>query len=286
MLGHRMCYSFRNYFDTWVTTRSDCRDSLLRGLCDTKRLLAGVSAADFDTVVRVFAEVRPNVVVNCIGIVKQSVCASDPLLSVTVNSVFPHRLGDLCRATGARLIQISTDCVFSGRKGNYSEEDVSDAEDIYGRTKYLGEVTLPGCITLRTSIIGRELSTGHGLLEWFVSNQGGRVPGYRRAVFSGFTTQALAEIVSVLIEKHPELSGLYHVASEPTTKYDLLSLIRDAMKLEITIECDDSVRVDRSLDGSRFRAVTGIVPPGWGEMVEDLARDPIPYESWRTSRVS
>jgi dTDP-4-dehydrorhamnose reductase len=213
--------------------------------------------------------------------VKQVAAATDPVASLTVNALFPHRVAAACQATGARLIQISTDCVFSGRKGGYTEADTPDAEDLYGRSKLLGEVSGPRCLTLRTSIIGRELSRESGLLEWFMAKQRGRVRGYTNAIFSGFTTQALGEILAWVIGDQQTLAGLYHVASEPISKYSLLTKISKAFGLEVEIEPYAEYRCDRSLDASRFRTATGWQPPSWDAMIEGLAADPTPYDQWR-----
>jgi dTDP-4-dehydrorhamnose reductase len=246
-----------------------------------ERTLGGVDAGAFDTVVRAFAAVRPEVVVNCVGIIKQLEEANDPIVALEVNALFPHHLADLCGACGARLIHMSTDCVFSGRKGHYTEGDVSDAEDLYGRTKYLGEVDRAGCLTIRTSIIGRDFLKQSALLEWFLARRGGTVQGYRNAVFSGLTTQALARIMGDLIGHHGDLRGVVQVASEPITKLDLLRRIRDAMGLDVAIEPFDDPPCDRSLDASRFVTATGSHIPTWDEMVAELAADPTPYDDWR-----
>ena len=167
----------------------------------------------------------------------------------------------ICRAANARLIHLSTDCVFSGRKGNYVEEDPSDAEDIYGKTKYLGEVAGTGCLTLRTSMIGRELSGCHGLLEWFLSQQGKTIRGFRRAIFSGFTTRALSETIVSIIADHPQLDGIWHLAAEPISKFELLTLVKEKGGASGSIEPDDSFSCDRSLNGMRFRKATSFVVP-------------------------
>ena len=193
--------------------------------------------------------------------------------------------GELSR-TGARVIHLSTDCVFSGRKGHYSETDSPDGEDLYGRTKLLGEVAVEGCLTIRTSMIGRELAGQHGLLEWFLSNDGGHVRGFRRAVFSGFTTNVLSELICDVIAEHRSLSGMWHVAAEPINKFDLLHLIRDAYGLSVDIEPDDSMVCDRSLDGSRFRAATGFVAPSWDAMIGSMAADGTPYADLRRIRAT
>lgn len=281
MLGHKLWQLYRDRFDTWVTLRSTYRNYAGYNLFDPQRTLGGIDAFDFDAVVRVMAQVRPEVAINCIGIIKQLPTAKDPIVSLTLNSLFPHRLANLCQAAGARLIHISTDCVFSGRKGMYTEDDISDAEDLYGRTKFLGEVGGMGCLTLRTSIIGREISTSSGLVEWFLANRGGHVRGYTQAIYSGFTTLALARIIGDVLEQQPDLNGVYQVSSEPINKYDLLCQLRDAYNLPIEIEPYAEVQIDRSLDSRRFRTSTGFVPPSWPEMIRELAADPTPYEQWR-----
>ena len=201
--------------------------------------------------------------------------------------MLPHRLAEACADAGARLVHVSTDCVFSGRKGGpYTEDDLPDPEDLYGRSKLLGEVDRTGCLTIRTSIFGRDFLKQSALLEWFLSNRGGRVRGYRNAVYSGFPTQVLARIIGDLLEEHPELSGLVQVAGPPITKYDLLVMLREAMALDIEIEPYDDPPCDRSLSAARFVAATGYTIPSWDEMVREVAADPTPYDQWRLTHVS
>lgn len=281
MLGHKLWQHFSRRFDTWVTISSTFQECTANRLLDHGRLHEGVNAVDFDSVVAALAAVRPEVVINCIGVVKQAPARHESRVNLAINSLFPQRLATCCQAIGARLIHISTDCVFSGRKGMYVEDDLADADDLYGRTKFLGEVTGPGCLTLRTSIIGRELKTSRGLLEWFLNHRGGKVPGYTQAIYTGFTTLALAEILAMLIEQFPRSTGLYHVSSDPITKYKLLCLLRDGLNVPIEIEPSDEVRIDRSLNSAKFRAATGFASPSWPAMIRGLAADTTPYEIWR-----
>jgi len=268
MLGHRLAHVFSPRFDTHVTFRRALSRRIDR--LDGQRIHTGVSAEDFDSVIQTVANVRPRAVINCIGVVKQQGSSKDPIACLGINSLFPHRLARLCQAAGARLIHMSTDCVFSGKKGNYTESDVPDAEDLYGRSKLLGEVQGPGCLTLRTSIIGREVQTRQGLIEWFLSNQGRTVSGYRRAIFSGLTTAALAELMAHLITHFPHLEGIWHVAGEPINKFDLLTLVRDTFQAAIQIVPDEEFHCDRRLNDARFRQATGWAPRSWTEMVHDL----------------
>jgi len=281
MLGHKLWQVFRDRFETWGTVRSSYEEYARYGLFDAHRLPGGIDASKFSTVVRALEIAKPDVVVNAIGIVKQLPAAKDPIASIAVNSLFPHRLARLCQTSGARLVHIGTDCVFSGRKGMYSEEDMPDAEDLYGRSKLLGEIGGPECLTLRTSLIGRELESTSGLVEWFLSNRGRRVQGYTNAIFSGLSTLALASIIADVIERHPDLSDIYHVSSEPISKYQLLCLLREAFQIPIEIEPVPHHNIDRSLNSHRFRSATGHIAPPWAEMVEAMAKDPTPYEAWR-----
>jgi dTDP-4-dehydrorhamnose reductase len=281
MLGHKLYQVCAERFEVYTTFRQSAKVCKQNELFDQSRVISNVSTDNIDNVVKAFAKVQPSVVVNCIGVVKQDIAALDPLTSISINALFPHRLAVMCRAANARLIHLSTDCVFSGRKGNYVEEDPSDAEDIYGKTKYLGEVTGPGCLTLRTSMIGRELRGCHGLLEWFLSQQGKTVRGFSRAIFSGFTTRALSEIIASIIADHPALEGRWHVAAEPISKFKLLKLIKEKGGLDVQIEPDDAFSCDRSLDGTRFRNATSFVPPTWSDMISGLFKDTTPYTELR-----
>ncbi len=281
MLGHKLWQVLRDRHEVHVAARQGWSTWDRLGLFQADRFHEGLEAADPDTLLQIMARVRPEVVVNCVGIVKQVAAAKDPIASLTVNALFPHHVGLACASTEARMIQISTDCVFSGRKGGYTEEDVPDAEDLYGRSKLLGEVSGPGCLTLRTSMIGRELTRQSGLLEWFLSQRQGRVRGYTNAIFSGFTTRALGEVLARVIEEQPDLAGLYHVASEPISKYALLKKLSAVLALRIEVEPYEEFRCDRSLDGTRFRQAMDWQPPSWDAMIAGLASDRTPYDGWR-----
>ena len=281
MLGHQVCQAASSRMETAATVRETKPEAEALGLSKQVRVIGGVDAADLGSVERAVASVHPDVVVNCIGIVKQSPLAQDPIASITVNALFPHQLARICREAGARLIHLSTDCVFSGSKGRYVEGDASDAEDLYGRSKFLGEVGEPNAITLRTSMIGRELHGANGLVEWFLSQKGKSARGFRRSIFSGFTTTALSRIILDVVTSHPEMTGVWHVAAKPISKHELLSIINDVYDLGVAIEADDSVVCDRGLDGTRFAARTGFVVPPWRAMIEEMAADPTPYEELR-----
>jgi len=278
MLGHKAMQVLSRLHDVVGSVRPDPVTYRNHPVLKDLELVGNVDVNDFSTVERAITETRPDVVFNCIGIVKQLKEAYDPVPSIRINALFPHLLAQTCGREGIRMVHMSTDCVFSGKKGMYTEQDFPDADDLYGRTKYLGEVDYPGCLTVRTSIIGRELDSAHGLLGWFFSQQGKKVSGYTRAIFSGLTTNALSDVIGTVIERHPDLRGTWQVASSPIDKYDLLVQVRDRFGLEIEIEPDESVVIDRSLDPSRFIARTGIPIPTWPEMIEQLYLDTTPYD--------
>ena len=232
-------------------------------------VMLNVDVENADHLLKAFAEVRPDVVLNCVGIVKQLSEADDPLTAIPINSLLPHRLAKLCAASGARLIHFSTDCIFSGTKGFYSESDTPDAVDLYGRSKLLGEVDYPNAITLRTSLIGHELTGNRSLVSWFLS-QSGRVKGFRRAIFSGLPTVEIARLVHEHVLPNPDLCGLYHLSVDPISKFDLLRLVADVYGKSIEIIPDDNLVIDRSLDSSRFRAATGYSPKPWPELVQAM----------------
>jgi len=282
MLGHKLAQVLGGPLDAHVTVRASADRAARMELFDPARTVTGVCAERFDTVEGAVVGVRPDVVVNCIGIVKQLQAAHNPIASVSINSLFAHQVARLCRREGARMIHVSTDCVFSGRTGGYSERDIPDPVDLYGRSKLLGEVDDDDCLTVRTSIIGRELSGASGLVEWFLAQQQ-RVLGFRRAIFSGLTTDALARLLAAVISEHRQLHGIRHVASAPISKHDLLCMLRDAYRSNLKIVPDDDVVCDRSLDGSWFEQETGLRAPPWTEMVAQLAADTTPYERLRSS---
>jgi dTDP-4-dehydrorhamnose reductase len=232
-----------------------------------RRLIAGVNVEQNDSLISAFTSIRPDVVINCVGLVKQLVDAEDPLQAIPINALLPHRLARICELSGARLVHVSTDCVFAGEKGNYREVDISDAKDLYGKSKYLGEVSYPHAVTLRTSIIGHELQSAHGLVDWFLAQQK-QCNGYSKAIFSGLPTVVLAQVIRDVVISRPDLSGVYHVASKAISKYDLLKLIASIYNKKIAIIPDDRLIIDRSLNNDRFRDATGYVAPEWPALVK------------------
>lgn len=279
MLGHKLMQRLAGDFEVVGTLRGDGEPYRSARALAGARLRPGVSADCPSSVAAALDEVRPDAVLNCIGVVKQREAAKSPVAAIGINALFPHRLAELCAPRGVRLIHFSTDCVFSGRGGPYREASASDAEDLYGRTKFLGEVDRPGCLTLRASILGREIASRHGLLEWFLSQRGGRVKGFANALYTGYTTSAMATLVAELLGRFPGLAGVWNIGTDPISKFDLLGIVNRAYELGITIDRDESFSCDRRLDSSAFRKRTGHVPAPWEKMIAEMHADPTEYST-------
>ncbi len=248
------------------------RSALVKGFFASEmadNIITGIDVENTDSLIRLFSNVQPEVVINCIGLVKQLSEADDPLSALPINALLPHRLARLCELVRARLVHISTDCVFSGRKGDYLEVDEPDAQDLYGRSKLIGEVDYPHAVTLRTSIIGHELNSAHGLIGWFLAQQG-NVKGFTHAIFSGLPTCELARVIRDQVLPHKDLHGLYHVAAQPISKYELLEIVNREYGKGLKIEPDGNLKIDRSLNASRFREVTGYVAPAWPDLIAQM----------------
>jgi len=275
MLGHTLLkyLSSKSTLDVYATARTSSGLDQWFAPNLRNRIRVDVDADNFDSIIRTFAAVQPDIVINCIGLIKHQSIANDPLSAITINAQLPHRIALICRAAGARLIHISTDCVFDGKKGNYTETDSPNATDLYGRSKYLGEVAYPPhCVTLRTSIIGHELKGKLGLIEWFLSQEGG-VRGFTRAIYSGFPTVELARIISDYVIPNEHLTGVYHVSSDSISKYDLLKLVAEKYQKQISIEPYDDFFMERSLDSTVFRRLTGYQPPSWPALIDLMYKD-------------
>jgi dTDP-4-dehydrorhamnose reductase len=280
MLGHKMFQTLGARFeDTWCTIRGRRSDALYAPypFLHGPKVIEGVEVMDLEALERLIEEHRFDAVVNCIGVIKQRDDATVAIPSITINSLMPHRLAALAGRWGGRVIHFSTDCVFSGRRGDYSEDDESDALDLYGKSKFLGEVGAPNALTLRTSIVGRELHHHHSLLDWFLSQQGKTIRGFQRHWWSGVTTNHLADLVGTILAEHPSLRGLYQVSSGKISKYDLLLRFRDAYGVDVDIQPDDAAFLDRSLTGHRLREAIGYEPPSWDAMLGQLVADHTSY---------
>lgn len=274
MIGHVLFrgLSCKPDLTVYATARS------LDGICDAypeqlrRNMRTGVDVNNFHELIRAMASDQPDVVINCIGLIKQLPLAGDPLPAITVNAQLPHLIASACRLAKARMIHISTDCVFDGKKGGYTEKDNPNAEDLYGQTKMLGEVSYSNTLTIRSSFIGHELKTRFELLEWFLS-QTGPVRGFTKAVYSGFPTIELVRIISDFVLPHPDIHGIYNVSSAAISKHDLLRLIAQRYEKRVVIEPFDDFILDRSLNSDAFKALTGYTPPSWAKLIEDMHAD-------------
>ena len=272
MLGHQLWRGLHAQHDTWVTLRRPVADFAAHTLFDEAKAIQFDDITDDTALERALGQAKPEAVINCVGIIKQRDEASDEALTLRVNAEFPHRLAKRCGEAGARLIHFSTDCIFAGTKGNYTESDPSDAADLYGQSKHQGEVADAHSVTLRTSVIGHELGTNLALLDWFLSQRFQAINGYTKAIYSGFTTLEMARIVDRILTQHTDLSGVWHVASEPISKFGLLQLCREKLGWEGVIEPNDEFVCDRSLNADRFNQATGYTPPSWEAMISELAQ--------------
>lgn len=272
MLGHMLLRFLSRHFDTRATLRGMRQNYAHKGLFTTNNTVDNIELGpdgNCTALGNLVRQWRPEVIVNAAGVVKQRPTADDAVTTISINALLPHKLAVMADGIGARLIHFSTDCVFSGHQGKYSADDLPDATDLYGRSKLLGEVHGPGCLTLRTSLVGRELAgAGGSLFEWFLS-QKGPVRGFPNALFSGFTTLEMARIVHRLITKRPIEGGIWHVAARAISKFDLLMLVKERLGLRVEIVPDPSFRIDRSLNGTRFDRKCSYAAPDWPTMIDD-----------------
>ena len=272
MLGHQLFqYIKAAGFDVYATLRRPLDQYRAFKMFSPSNVRAGLDLRDNDQTRRVLDEIRPDAIINATGIVKRRAESTNPIVNIEINSLLPHRMAAWCQDHSAQFIHFSTDCVFSGERGNYTEAELPDAVDIYGRSKLLGEVSGKGCLTMRTSMIGLELENKLGLVEWFLS-AGMRVQGFRRAVFSGLTTMELSKVVSMLLARR-SAKGIYHLSAAPIDKYDLLVRLRARLGIVKEIVPIDTPVIDRTLDSSRFRKEFSYNPPEWDQMLDELAND-------------
>ena len=283
MLGHKLVQILGRDKEVIATVREGA--ARWPKALPAAEVVAGVDIRDSRTMAAVLERYAPEAVLNAAGVIKHVVGAHDPVDTVAINGTAPNILAHLCEARGIRLLQYSTDCVFTGAQtsmrgpNGYREEDVPDAADLYGMTKYLGEPRRHALV-LRTSIIGRELKGHLGLVDWFLSQGEGPVNGYKRALFTGLPTAELARVTGMILDDHPGLDGLWHVATDPIDKYSLLGLLKDAFGRATIIQPAEAFYCDRRLDGSRFAARTGWKSAPWPELVAAMAQDSFDYDSY------
>jgi dTDP-4-dehydrorhamnose reductase len=282
MIGHRLFMDMSQKFETFGTLKNDKNFYKNNSLFEKKNVVENINVLNYEVLTGALAAIDPDVIINCVGITKRKKEIENTRRTLYINALFPHKLAEWSKVNKKRIIHISTDCVFDGKIGNYSEESLTTAEDLYGRTKALGEINYNHTLTLRSSFIGRELFSKTELLEWFLSQNGLTIKGFTKALYTGVSTIFLSQIVADIIESHPNLSGLKQLSIEkPISKYELLCLAREAFKCNIEIIPDDTFEIKPTLKGERLRDELGYVVPTWENMMYDLANDSFNYEKSR-----
>jgi len=274
MLGHQIAKTLHSRFPKSVygMIRKPKSHYEKYGFLPQERFFDGIDVLETEALLRLLDEVRPQWIVNCVGITLRKSESKNFSKCMEINAVLPHRLALWARHNEAKVIHFGTDCVFDGKKGSsYKDFDQPTATDLYGTSKYLGEITDPFSLTLRLSIVGRELDSNSELVEWFLQQKGKTIKGFSQTIYSGLSTPTVAKEVARIIQDHPQLSGLYQVASEPISKYDLLQLLNEHFANNTTIEREDQHISNKSLDFERYAAKTGFRPPSWSEMIKELA---------------
>ena len=274
MLGHVLCRSLFNdpHFDVHATTILSEPGMYWFTKKLSSRIIFNLNADRFDNLLPVFHSIKPDIIINCIAIIKPVDILKNPISSINLNTLLPHKLAEISKINGTRIIQISSDIVFDGKKGTYNENDQVNISDRYGMSKYLGEIDGPNCFTIRTSIIGHELNKKTNLLEWFLS-QSQQVEGYTKAIYSGLPTIELSNVIIKYIIPNKSIHGIYHISSDPISKFDLLKLIASRYQLQINVEPNDKVTVDRSLNSNAFRSISGYAPKAWPELINSMYED-------------
>lgn len=270
MLGHRLFLELSKTHEVYGTSRADKE---LKFVKDKSKVFTDIDALNFSNIDNLISELKPEVVINCIGIIKQAETAKNKTLNIQINSLLPHQLLESVKKIDSKLIHFSTDCIFNGTGGNYSDEHPSNAEDLYGRSKYLGEVEdRHNALTLRTSIIGREIFPAGSLIDWFLS-QNDSVNGFKNAIFSGFPTKTIAKILNDKILPNEKLCGVFNLAAKPINKHDLLVLTKNLYSKDIQIKENTEFKIDRSLNGDKLNKLIGYQAPEWEELIKDLRCD-------------
>jgi dTDP-4-dehydrorhamnose reductase len=280
MLGHMLVRVLSPHHRVVGTTSSQYNaGSPLAKLLDRKSWIGGIDVRIFNRIDELVREIQPDVVINCVGVIKQKMEFSNIIDAITINSLFPHHLANLCQSHNCRLIHFSTDCVFEGTPGIKRASDIPNATDLYGTTKRLGEVDYGDSITIRSSIVGAQIAGNESLFQWAISQKGKNIKGFTGALYSGLTTMTMAKVILEIVDNFPQLSGVQQIASEAITKHDLLCKLNIALDLSLKISADNTLDCDRALDGSEFAHQTGIEIPTWDEMIEEFASDQAFYSN-------
>jgi len=274
LIGHTMYRKLKQEgFEVFGTMRRAKIEFMQYDFLQADTIIDGLDVQEISNVSEVILQIQPSVVVNCIGITRRKDEISNSIQAIKINALLPHQIAKICQDMSIRMIHLSTDCVFSGDFGLYTEDSIPDASDMYGRTKAMGEVLdNPNCLTLRSSFLGTEISDRTELLEWLLSQKGRTIKGYTKAIYSGVSTVYLSSVITEILRHYPQLSGLYQIAPDtPISKYDLLCIAKNAFNIDVEIVENDSFVSDKSLSGARLKKVMNYRVPSWHDMLQELA---------------
>ena len=276
MVGHRLAKKLSNQYEIFslLRKRPDLdSNQFFEKVLPKNQCIFIDDINEYENLNNTVKKISPDIIINCIGVIKQRDKVENVLNMRRINSLLPHVLNQICNKNKIKLIHLSTDCVFSGTKGNYQESDNPDPIDEYGKSKLLGEIKKGNALTIRTSFIGPELFNKKSLFEWVKSQKNGEIDGFENAIYSGLTTLAFSEIIENIIDKHQNLNGIWHISSNPISKFDLIEMINQKFNLKIKINRNSSFRCDRSLNSSKFQEETKIQIPSWRAMIDNLYKD-------------
>jgi dTDP-4-dehydrorhamnose reductase len=274
LIGHKLLQKLSTDFEVYGTLHREKSKYKNLALFSGQKIIENIDINEFDVLKGVLCAVNPDVILNCVGITKRKMDVNKPLDAIMVNSAFPHRLAKWSRYHKKRVIHFSTDCVFNGKIGNYNETSEASADDTYGKTKYLGEINYDHTLTIRSSFIGQELFDKTELFEWFLSQNGKQIKGFKNTLYSGVSTTYMAIVVKDIILNHPNLSGLYQLAPEkPISKFDLLTLAKKVFNVDVDIIADTDHIHHPTLDASKLRKAINLKVPSWEEMMARMLAD-------------
>lgn len=287
LIGHKLFQELTSSFEVFGTLHKIKQQYGDIQLFSGDNVIGGVDVKKFEILTGVFAAINPDVILNCVGITKRKININYPLEVLMVNSVFPHQLANWAKENQKRVIHFSTDCVFDGKIGNYTESSLTTAEDIYGRTKALGEITYNHTLTIRSSFIGQELFDRTELLDWFLSQDGKVIKGFKNTFYSGVSTIFMAKVIKEIILNFPDLFGLYQLApGNPISKFELLSIAKESFNINVDIIADELHVHHPTLDSSKLKTEIDLTVPSWKEMMDELASEKLFYSKLKTNKIT
>jgi len=281
MIGHKMYHIISKiHNDTWVTLRKSLRSYSYSEIYNPEKVIDNVDLINFQIISNQLNKINPDIIINACGITIRRGIDILKSNSIILNSALPHFLNEWVTSNNKRLIHFSTDCVFTGAKGDYLDNDNKDALDLYGSTKSMGEVfDSKYAITLRGSMIGSELENKTELFEWFLKQNNKTIKGFNKVIYSGITTTKMAEIVLILINQYPNLNGIYNISSKPISKFELLKLWNDYFDINANIEIDNSYTSNKNLISNNFYKTISMKQPDWIELSSQLKIDNLLYNN-------